>query len=77
MTPHELPGEPGPTLADIYAAMTPGEKAAFAPHLLGETSADWLSAILRRFDHDVSATTVRTYRRALRQEGGNLSERAA
>ncbi|MCD2462484.1 hypothetical protein MBT42_02810 [Streptomyces sp. MBT42] len=72
----ELPGDPGPTLTDIYAAMTEGEQAALAPHLLGETSADWLSTTLRRFGHDVSATTIRTYRRALRQEGGS-SERAA
>ncbi|MFD7259294.1 hypothetical protein [Streptomyces sp. NPDC059874] len=72
----ELPGDPGPTLHDIYAAMTEAEQGAFAPHLLGETSADWLSSTLRRAGHDVSATTIRTYRRALRQEGGS-SERAA
>ncbi|WP_052397143.1 hypothetical protein [Streptomyces sp. NRRL F-5123] len=72
----ELPGEPGPTLHDIYAAMTEAEQDAFASHLLGESSADWLSATLRRFGHDVSATTIRTYRRALRQEGGS-GERAA
>jgi hypothetical protein len=72
----ELPGEPGPTLHDIYAAMTEAEQVAFAPHLLGETSADWLSGFLRKHGHDVSATTIRTYRRALRQEGGS-SERAA
>lgn len=72
----ELPGDPGPTLIDIFAAMTLAEQLAFVPHLLGETSADWLSATLRRFDYDVSATTIRTYRRALRQEGGP-SERAA
>ncbi|MFG2923856.1 hypothetical protein ACGFYA_20400 [Streptomyces sp. NPDC048305] len=72
----ELPGDPGPTLHDIYAAMALTEQAAFAPHLLGETSADWLSALLRKHGHDVSATTIRTYRRALRQEGGS-SERAA
>ncbi|WP_406192270.1 hypothetical protein OH733_05580 [Streptomyces griseus] len=72
----ELPGDPGPTLTDIYAAMTEAEQVAFVPHLLGETSADWLSLILRKGGHDVSATTIRTYRRALRQEGGP-SERAA
>lgn len=72
----ELPGEPGPTLFDIYAAMTEEEQEAFAPHLLGQTSADWLASILRIHGHDVSATTIRTYRRSLRQEGGS-SERAA
>lgn len=72
----ELPGDPGPTLFDIYAAMKETEQQAFAPHLLGHTSADWLSSVLRTHGHDVSATTIRTYRRALRQEGGS-SERAA
>jgi hypothetical protein len=67
--PEELPGEPGPTLHDIYCAMSLDEQHAFAPHLLGETSADWLSKTLRKHGHDVSATTIRTYRRALRQDG--------
>ncbi|MCX5236263.1 hypothetical protein OG824_13740 [Streptomyces prunicolor] len=71
-----LPGEPGPTLVTIWERLTEGERYALAPHLLGETSADWLSTTLRRFGHDVSATTIRTYRRAIRQEGGS-SERAA
>ncbi|MEU8835223.1 hypothetical protein OG763_38095 [Streptomyces sp. NBC_01230] len=66
----ELPGDPGPTLRDIYAAMNEDEQGALAPHILGETSADWLSTTLRRHGHDVSATTIRTYRRSLRQEGG-------
>jgi hypothetical protein len=56
--------------------MTLEEREALVPHLLGQTSADWLSSILRIHGHDVSATTIRTYRRALRQEGGS-SERAA
>ena len=71
-----LPGEPGPTLAAIWDRLTEGEQYALALHLLGETSADWLSTTLRKFGHDVSATTIRTYRRAIRQEGGP-SERAA
>lgn len=45
--------------------MTLGEQLAFSPHLLGETSADWLSTTLRRHGHDVSATTIRTYRRSV------------
>ncbi|MGW1040069.1 hypothetical protein [Streptomyces sp. NPDC002547] len=71
-----LPGTPGPTLIDIWSALTEEEREALAPHLIGETPADWLSSVLRRFGHDVSASTIRTYRRALRQEGGS-SERAA
>ncbi|WP_327292416.1 hypothetical protein [Streptomyces sp. NBC_01198] len=64
-----LPGDPGPTLRDIYAALTEAEQTAFAAHLLGETSADWLASTLRRFGHDVSASTIRTYRRTYRQQG--------
>ncbi|MCY0933601.1 hypothetical protein [Streptomyces sp. H34-S4] len=71
-----LPGTPGPTLIDIWSDLTEEEREALAPHLIGETSAEWLSSILRMHGHDVSATTIRTYRRALRQEGGS-SERAA
>jgi hypothetical protein len=75
--PHpELPGTPGPTLIDIWSALTLEERDALVPHLTGQTSADWLSSILRIHGHDVSATTIRTYRRSLRQEGGS-SERAA
>lgn len=76
MTYPELPGTPGPTLIDIWSALTLEERDALVPHLTGQTSADWLSSILRIHGHDVSATTIRTYRRALRQEGGS-SERAA
>ncbi|MFF3249762.1 hypothetical protein ACFYWP_01860 [Actinacidiphila glaucinigra] len=72
----DLPGEPGPTLSAIWGALTDAERYALSIHLLGETPADWLSTTLRRFGHDVSASTIRTYRRAIRQEGGS-SERAA
>lgn len=71
-----LPGEPGPTLRAIWERLTEGERYALAKHLLGETPADWLSITLRKFGHDVSASTIRTYRRAIRQEGGS-SERTA
>jgi hypothetical protein len=71
-----LPGTPGPTLIDIYSDLTLEERDALVPHLIGDTSADWLASILRIHGHDVSATTIRTYRRSLRQEGGS-SERAA
>ncbi|MEU9126555.1 hypothetical protein AB0D08_00305 [Kitasatospora sp. NPDC048540] len=63
-----LPGNPGPSLAAIFDSMSLGEQLALVPHLLGETSADWLAGVLRKYGHEVSATTIRTYRRALRQE---------
>lgn len=72
----DLPGTPGPTLIDIYSGLTLEERDALVPHLIGTTSADWLASILRIHGHDVSATTIRTYRRSLRQEGGS-SERTA
>ncbi|GAA0967299.1 hypothetical protein [Actinocorallia libanotica] len=64
----DLPGAPGPSLLAIWGALSPSEREALAPHLVGETSADWLANLLRKYGHDVSATTIRTYRRALRQE---------
>lgn len=65
----KLPGSPGPSLEGIWGALNEDERAAFGPHLLGTTSADWLSAVLRKHGHDVSASTIRTYRRSLRQTG--------
>ncbi|AKY03650.1 hypothetical protein SEA_IZZY_43 [Streptomyces phage Izzy] len=62
----ELPGSPGPSLEAIWGSLTPEEQEPLAAHLLGETSADWLSTTLRKYGHDVSATTIRVYRRSLR-----------
>lgn len=64
-----LPGTPGPSLARIWGELDEETRRALGPHLLGETSADWLSAVLKKYGHAVSASTVRTYRRALRQAG--------
>lgn len=72
----DLPGKPGPALAGIWAQLGQEARTALLPHLLADTSADWLSSTLCKHGHYVSATTIRTYRRALRQEGGS-SERAA
>lgn len=66
----DLPGTPGPTLEGIWAQLGPEAREALLPHLVGETSADWLSTTLSRHGHYVSASTIRTYRRALRLEGG-------
>jgi hypothetical protein len=65
-----LPGSPGPTLEGIWVQLGDEAREALLPHLIGETSADWLSATLCKHGHYVSASTIRTYRRALRLEGG-------
>jgi hypothetical protein len=62
-----LPGNPGPRLTDAVNAMTEVTRAAFLPHLLGETSAEYLADWLTRYGTPVSASTIRTYRRSLRQ----------
>ncbi|MFJ6680616.1 hypothetical protein [Streptomyces werraensis] len=49
--------------------MTEEEREAFRPVLLGPSPADWLADLLRINGHDVSASTIRTYRRSLRREG--------
>lgn len=70
--PAELPGRPGPRLKAAWDAMNDATRAAFLPHLLGTTSAEYLADWLHRAGTPVSASTIRTYRRALaRQERFN------
>ncbi|MEU8327279.1 hypothetical protein [Micromonospora sp. NPDC048839] len=45
--------------------MTGDTQAAFLPHLLGTTPAEYLADWLHRAGTPVSASTIRTYRRAL------------
>jgi len=63
-----LPGRPGPKLAAAWTAMDAAKQAAFRPHLLGTTSAEYLAGWLTRAGTPVSTTTIRTYRRSLRAE---------
>ena len=44
--------------------MPPAMRARFLEHLDGGTSADYLAGVLKRYGQPVSATTIRTYRRA-------------
>ncbi|WP_329022473.1 hypothetical protein [Streptomyces sp. NBC_00690] len=63
-----LPGSPGPRLLGIWESLDPDERAVFERHLLEGTAAEDLVWILARYGHRVSASTIRTYRRRLRQE---------
>ncbi len=73
-----LPGRPGTRLTTAWAALTQERRAALLPHLLGDTSADYLASWLTRAGHPVSASTIRTYRRGLHHtRGGEANERRA
>ncbi|MFE3578105.1 hypothetical protein [Streptomyces vinaceus] len=63
-----LPGTPGPRLHSIWESLSGAEREAFERHLLQDTAAEHLVWILGRHGHRVSASTIRTYRRRLRQE---------
>jgi hypothetical protein len=67
-TLRRLPGSPGPRLTAIWEALTEEERAALAQHLLQGTPAEVLAELLHAFGHPISASTIRTYRRALRRE---------
>ncbi|MEU0739283.1 hypothetical protein [Streptomyces sp. NPDC006134] len=69
----ELPGKPGPRLVGIWKALDPVEREHLGRHLLGGTAAEDLVWILARYGHHISASTIRTYRRRLRQEAKNPS----
>lgn len=58
-----LPGRPGPKLRAAWEAMSQERREAFLPHLLGGTSANWLSNWLTRAGTPVGATTIKDYRR--------------
>ncbi|MEV3858503.1 hypothetical protein AB0J38_29835 [Streptomyces sp. NPDC050095] len=63
-----LPGQPGPTLSRIYEELEPDVRETVVLRLLDNTaSAERLALILRRHGHAVSASTIRTYRRSIRE----------
>lgn len=64
-----LPGTAGPKLAAAVDTMDDRTRDAFRSHLLGDTSAEYLAGWLTRAGTPVSASTIRTYRRSLRQSG--------
>ncbi|MGW2539827.1 hypothetical protein ACWC5I_02915 [Kitasatospora sp. NPDC001574] len=63
-----LPGRPGPRLQSIWDALSGPEREVFERHLLQNTAAEHIAWMLGRHGHRVSASTIRTYRRRLRQE---------
>ncbi|TCC19981.1 hypothetical protein [Kribbella sindirgiensis] len=68
MTDLALPGKPGPKLQHAWDSLVDAAREPFRNHLLGGTSADWLAYWLNLAGTPVSASSIRTYRRAL-QEG--------
>lgn len=63
MTRGSLPPGSPPSLVSAYNSLTSDRRAAFHDHLTGGTSADYLSDWLKRAGHQVSATTIRTFRK--------------
>ncbi|MBT2544532.1 hypothetical protein J7E99_28490 [Streptomyces sp. ISL-44] len=61
-----LPGDPGPTLTRLYEELEPDVRETVLVRLLDGSSAERLALVLRRHGHTVSASTIRTYRRSLR-----------
>lgn len=57
-----LPVKPTGRLADILAVVNQGARESLEKHLLGGTSADWLSFILTSEGYPISASTIRSYR---------------
>lgn len=60
-----LPGVPPPSLKAVWGLLSPFSRTALRAHLLGGTSADWLADTLCSEGLQVSATTIRKYRRSL------------
>lgn len=69
MSELDLPGDPPPVLRDAYGPMAVPYKEAVLDHLLGGTSADWLSGWFKRYGTPVGSTTIKTYRASLRETG--------
>ena len=63
-----LPGTPGPTLQAAYEALSNARQNAVHPHLIGSTSAEYLAGWFRRAEAPIGATSIKSYRRSLRQE---------
>ena len=60
-----MPGEVPPVLVEALHKHDAERRAAFINHLLGGTSADYLSGWLKRAGTPVGATTIKSYRRSI------------
>lgn len=65
-----LPGTPPPVLQAAYEAQNDATRPVLVSCVLDlKYPAETLARVLTRNGHPVSASTIRTYRRALRAEG--------
>lgn len=64
-----LPGKPGQTLARVWSELSDAQRDALLPHVIGGTSAEWLALELTNAGHRIGATSIKVYRRALREAG--------
>jgi hypothetical protein len=56
-----------PVLKEALEALSPECVEAIVPHLIGDTSADWLSDMFGRAGQPVGATTIKLYRRRVKE----------
>jgi len=61
----EFPGTPPPALLDAVGRLDDERQEAFFTHLIGGTSADYLSDWMKRAGAPIGATTIKNYRRTL------------
>ena len=61
-----LPGNPPPVLTQALQKLDRPRRSALIPHLVADTSDNYLSDWLRRAGVPVSATTIKSYRRSLK-----------
>lgn len=60
-----LPGKVPPVLVEALAKQSVERRQAFADHLLGGTSANYLADWLKRAGTPVGKTTLKDYRRSI------------
>ena len=63
--PTPLPGAVPPVLSEALSKLHPERREALVEHLLGGTSADYLSDWLGRAGTPVGPTTLKKYRRSI------------
>lgn len=63
-----IPDYAPPSLANAYYSLGVERAEAFYEHLIGGTSADYLSDWLERAGNPVSATTIKLFRQRMRRE---------